>query len=178
MRLEELTVRADEQLLDLVDIFVAHRSQLCHLATKILGSRDRAEDVVQDAYLKIIEARAVFVVKQPTAYVFRIVRNLAIDHYRRTALESGVFTVAEEGQNVPSASGTPEALSISRQQLDLVARALDQLPERTRRAFEHYRVGGHTQREIARMLDVSPTLVNFMIRDALDHCRNALASTR
>lgn len=172
-------VREDEQLSDLVDIFVAHRSQLCHMATKILGSRDRAEDVVQDAYLKVMDAKTVFVVKQPAAYVFRIVRNLAIDHYRRAALESGVFTDEEEGQNVPSSvSATPEALSISRQQLGLVARALDQLPERTRRVFELYRVGGHTQREIAQMLDVSPTLVNFMIRDALDHCRNALAPSR
>jgi RNA polymerase sigma-70 factor (ECF subfamily) len=170
-------VREDEQLSDLVDVFVAHRNQLCQVATKILGSLDRAEDVVQDAYLKVIEARAVFVVKQPVAYIFRIVRNLAIDHYRRATLESGVFTVAEEGWNGPSASGTPEAISISRQQLSLVASALDQLPERTRRAFELYRMGGHTQREIAQMLDVSPSLVNFMIRDALDHCRSALEST-
>lgn len=167
-------MHADEKLRDLVDIFVAHRSQLCTVAMKILGSRDKAEDVVQDAYLKVIEAGEVFVVRQPTAYIFRIVRNLAIDHYRRGVLESGVFAVAEEGRSVPSSTGTPEAISISSQQLRSVARALDQLPERTRRAFELYRMDGHTQREIARMLDVSPTLVNFMIRDALDHCRLAL----
>ncbi len=170
-------MREDEQLSDLVDIFIAHRNQLCQVATKILGSRDRAEDVVQDAYLKVIEVRAVFIVKQPVAYIFRIVRNLAIDYYRRATLESSVFTVAEEERNGPSAPGTPEAISISRQQLSLVARALEQLPERTRRAFELYRMGGHTQREIAQMLDVSPTLINFMIRDALDHCRSALEST-
>lgn len=170
-------MREDEQLSDLVEAFVANRRQLCLVATKILGSPDRAEDVVQDAYLKVIEVKAVFVVKQPVAYIFRIVRNLAIDHYRRARLESGVFAGAEEGEHVPSASGTPETISISRQQLSLIAGALDQLPERTRRAFELYRVGGHTQREIARMLDVSPTLVNFMIRDALDQCRNALGST-
>ncbi len=170
-------MREDEQLSDLVDIFVTHRAQLCQTAAKILGSRDRADDVVQDAYLKVIEVRAVFVVKQPVAYIFRIVRNLAIDHYRRARLESGVFAGAEEGEHVPSASGTPEAISISCQQLSLVARALEQLPERTRRAFELYRMGGHTQREIARMLAVSPPLVNFMIRDALDHCRGALSAT-
>jgi RNA polymerase sigma-70 factor (ECF subfamily) len=167
-------VRENEQLSDLVDIFVAHRNQLCHVATKILGSRERAEDVVQDAYLKVMEVRAVFVVKQPVAYIFRIVRNLAIDHYRRATLESGVFTVEEEGQHVPSTSGTPETIAISRQHLSLVALALDQLPERTRRAFDLYRMGGHTQREIAEMLEVSPTLVNFMIRDAVGHCRRAL----
>ncbi|MFC6978486.1 sigma factor-like helix-turn-helix DNA-binding protein [Microbulbifer taiwanensis] len=60
--------------------------------------------------------------------------------------------------------------------MNLVARALGELPERTRRVFELYRMGGHTQREIAKMLGVSPTLVNFMIRDALNHCRSALES--
>ena len=64
-------MRKDEQVLDLVSIFVAHRSQLCQTAIKILGSPDKAEDVVQDAYLKIVEANAVFVIKQPVAYVFR-----------------------------------------------------------------------------------------------------------
>ena len=169
-------MREEEKPSDLVDIFVVHRAQLCQVAAKILGSPDRAEDVVQDAYLKIVEVEAVFAVKQPVAYLFRVVRNLAIDHYRRARLESDVFTVAEEGEHVPSPSATPEAIAISRQQLSSLAEALDQLPERTRQAFELYRMSGHTQREIARMLDVSPTLVNFMIRDALDHCRSALSA--
>ncbi len=167
-------MRKDEQVLDLVSIFVAHRSQLCQTAIKILGSPDKAEDVVQDAYLKIVEANAVFVIKQPVAYVFRVVRNLAIDRYRRNILESGLFALEEEGHNVPSPSELPETIFINRQQLNLVACALDELPKRTRKVFELYRMGEHTQREIAKMLDVSPTLINFMIRDALEHCRKAL----
>lgn len=170
-------MHVNKQLLELADIFVTHRSQLCHVATKILGSRERAEDVVQDAYLKVMEADTVFIVKQPAAYIFRVVRNLAIDHYRRAALESSVFALEEEGHSVLSYAELPETISINRQQLDLVVRALDQLPERTRKVFELYRMNGLTQREIAKMLDVSPTLVNFMIRDALDHCRNALEFT-
>lgn len=174
MSQEDQNDERKEQFSNLVDTFIVHRSQLCNVATKILGSRDRAEDVVQDAYLKVIDADAVFVVRQPLAYIFRIVRNLAIDNYRRAALESTVFAVAEEGQHVPSPSGRPETVSISRQQLDLVARALDQLPDRTRRVFELHRMGGYTQREIAQQLGVSPTLINFMIRDALAHCRQAI----
>lgn len=167
-------MRVNKQLLELADIFVSHRSQLCQAAAKILGSRERAEDVVQDAYLKIMEADTVFIVTQPVAYIFRVVRNLAIDHYRRAALESNVFALEEEGHHVLTHTELPETISINRQQLDLVAIALDQLPERTRKVFELYRMNGLTQREIAKALDVSPTLVNFMIRDALEHCRKAL----
>ncbi len=169
-------MREDEELLDLESVFVAHR-RLCEMAASILGDRARAEDVVQDAYLKIIATNEVVTVKKPVAYIHRIVRNLAIDRYRRARLESDVFAMAEEGGQVPSASGTPEAISIYCQQLSVVAGALKQLPERTRRVFELYRVRGCTQREIAKMLNVSPTLVNFMIRDALNECRKALDSS-
>lgn len=34
-----------------------------------------------------------------------------------------------------------------------------------------YRLHGMPQKDIAKELEVSPTLVNFMIRDALVHCR-------
>jgi RNA polymerase sigma factor (sigma-70 family) len=52
--------------------------------------------------------------------------------------------------------------------------ALDELPERTRSAFELYRSGSYTQREVAQQLGISTTLVNFMIRDARIHCRQSL----
>jgi DNA-directed RNA polymerase specialized sigma24 family protein len=55
-----------------------------------------------------------------------------------------------------------------------VAAALAELPERTRYAFEMHRIQGVSQKEIAIALGVSPTLVNFMIRDALVHCRKKL----
>lgn len=164
-----------EQTPDLVEIFLENRKQLCQAATKILGSPDRAEDVVQDAYFKIVDVKAVFTINKPVAYVFRVVRNLAIDRYRHAVMESGVFVVPDgEVQGEQSSLGVPEKEYIGRQELSLVAQALEQLPERTRKAFELYRLGGHTQREIASMLDVSPTLINFMIRDALKQCQSAL----
>ncbi|HCL3696784.1 TPA: pyoverdine signaling pathway sigma factor PvdS, partial [Pseudomonas aeruginosa] len=40
---------------------------------------------------------------------------------------------------------------------------------------EMYRLHGVPQKDIAKELGVSPTLVNFMIRDALVHCRKVTA---
>ena len=42
------------------------------------------------------------------------------------------------------------------------------------RAFEMHRIDGVPQRDIASELRVSPTLVNFMVRDAHNHCRARL----
>ncbi|MBT2787095.1 RNA polymerase factor sigma-70 [Halomonas sp. ISL-106] len=159
---------------ELEDIFVNQRPRLCCVAARVLGSADQADDVVQDAYLKISEATTLFEVKQPISYVSRVVRNLAIDRCRRSAFESALFAKEEEGDNASYASHSPEVISIDRQALAQVVEALDELPERTRRAFELYRSGSHTQREVALQLGVSTTSVNFMIRDALTHCRRSL----
>ncbi|MCO7245643.1 RNA polymerase factor sigma-70 [Halomonas sp. Mc5H-6] len=159
---------------ELEDIFVNQRPRLCCVAAKVLGNTDQADDVVQDAYLKISEATTLFEVKQPISYVSRVVRNLAIDRCRRSAFESALFAKEEEGDNTSCASHSPEVIAIDRQALAQVVEALDELPERTRRAFELYRSGSHTQREVAQQLEVSTTSVNFMIRDALTHCRRSL----
>jgi RNA polymerase sigma-70 factor (ECF subfamily) len=166
----------DQQPVDLSAVFVAHRAQLRRAALKILGDTERAEDVVQDAYLKVTETEGVLNIKQPLAYLYQIVRNLAIDRHRRAAFEGGLFDREEEGLQVPGQVGTPEATAISRQHLALVARALSELPERTRRAFELHRLDGHTHCAIASQLHISTSLVNILIHDALDHCRAALRS--
>lgn len=155
-------------------LFVANRIQLQRAAYKILGDWERSDDVVQDTYIKIIEMTATQNIKQPLAYMYRIVRNLAIDHYRRTAFESELFGVDEEGMHVPAVAGMPEAYVINCQQLERVAQTLAKLPARTQRAFELYRVEGYTHRMIAAELNISISLANNLIHQAINYCRQAM----
>lgn len=168
-------VSLEEARVELTGLFIAHRSQLRLAAMKIVGTQEQADDVVQDAYVKVVETAVALHAKQPLAYLFQLVRNLAIDRYRQSKLESRYFAGEDEGMHVPANGGTPEAVAVNKQQLRLVADALAKQPERTRRAFELHRLGGHTQREVADQLGVSATLVNFMLRDAMTSCRAAIA---
>jgi len=72
--------------------------------------------------------------------------------------------------NLSVHGASPENLNIDHATLQRVADALDELPERTRYAFEMHRLHRVTQKEIARELGVSPTLVDFMVRDAMVYC--------
>jgi RNA polymerase sigma factor (sigma-70 family) len=147
--------------------FVAHRARLQGVAHKITGRRELAEDVVQDAFLKLSDVTDSLRVQHPIAYCFQIVRNLAIDCRRRMALEAVMFADGESGDHVPAQQGGPEQYAISRQNLVIVDEVLSTLPSRTRQAFEMYRVNGMTQRAIGEHLGVSAALVNTMIRDAV-----------
>ena len=62
-------------------LYLAHRAALIDTAAPIVGCRSRAEDVVQDAYLKLDDDTPG--IRNPLSYMFRLVRNLAIDRARR-----------------------------------------------------------------------------------------------
>ncbi|MGE8178244.1 RNA polymerase factor sigma-70 [Pseudomonas fluorescens] len=163
------TSRCDSPLLQ---AFVNNRLILVKIAARITGCRSRAEDVVQDAFFRLQSAPQITSsFKAQLGYLFQIVRNLAIDHYRRQALEQKYSGTEEEGLNVVIHDASPESSHINFSILENIADALGQLPSRTRYAFEMYRLHGVPQKDIAKELGVSPTLVNFMIRDALVHCR-------
>lgn len=156
-------------------LFVANRKALRRAAHKILNDWDRADDVIQDAYLKIcVQPNNQAEVKQPLAYLFQIVKNMAIDQYRRAAFEAELFGLDEEGLLVPDKLGTPEAHAIHCQHLERIAEVLERLPERTRRVFELYRIDGFTHRMIAEEMNISISLVNILIHEATRECKSSL----
>lgn len=158
----------DRQRQDLELTFAENRVRLLQTAQRIVGTPDLAEDVLQSAYVRVLDVSNQLTIDQPLSYCFQAVRHLAIDFRRRRMLESQLFTVETLGDSVVAPSASPEQIAISGEHLALVERVLARLPERTRRAFHLYRVEGLTQRQIAAQMKVSPTLVNFMIRDAVD----------
>lgn len=153
---------------DLKATFIEYRSRLQEAAQRIVGAHDVAEDVLQSAYLRISETPVDADVRQPLNYCFQVVRHLAIDCCRRRTLEAQFFVGEAEGLVVPAPHLSPEASAIGDEFLVRVGEALARLPPRTRQAFVLYRLEGLTQRDIANRLGVSPTLVNFMIKDAVD----------
>jgi RNA polymerase sigma-70 factor (ECF subfamily) len=163
----------------LLNLYLTHRSALINYATRIVGSRVWAEDIVQDAYLRIAamdpgEKSIVGCDKQtqiarPVAYLYRIVRNLAADWSRRRSTEGVGGQSAEAIDSVVAASPSPEHELIYRQQVRLLAEALAELPERTQIAFAMHRLDGYTLQVIADQLGISVTLAHQLVRNALTH---------
>lgn len=151
----------------LVADFIAHRPLLRREACRWMGDRDLADDVVQEACIKLMQGPPPRCVQQPVAYCMRVVQHLCIDHLRRRQAERQVFVEEDEDIDLQTCAGTPEHVAIGRQRLQGVDRCLRGLPARTRQAFVLHRLHGHTQQEVADRLGVSITLVNFMVHDAL-----------
>ncbi|AMO99962.1 RNA polymerase sigma factor, sigma-70 family protein [Collimonas arenae] len=158
----------------LLDALIANRPLFVNVARSFVGCTSRAEDVVHDVFIKLADLPDQEVVRQPAAYVMRMVRNASIDACRRQNLENIYRADEDSGLNMPSQEPSPEAALEVRDTLRHVFAALAQLPARSRNAFEMVRLRDETLQSTARALNVSQTLVHFMVRDAQRHCSNCL----
>ena len=158
---------------DLLDAYLSRRDDLVRFFAARLRSMTAAEDLVQDLYIRVSSLDSGEPVENPSAYLYRLASNLMLDRLRserRTGardsawlqgqrLELGGEAVADE----PSA----EQNVAGRQRLAQVARAISELPPKTRRAFELHKLQGLTQEETARALGVSRKTVEKQISSAL-----------
>ncbi|GEP10704.1 sigma-70 family RNA polymerase sigma factor [Methylobacterium gnaphalii] len=158
----------------LLDLLLADRGRFVEVAHGILRCRAKAEDVVQDAALRIWQNGAGPELRSPAAYLRRMVRNLAIDSVRQAGLECRLLAPITDADGAACPHACPHERMEACQTLKAVLAALDNAPARTRRAILAHRLDGVPQKTIAAENGVSPTLVNFMIRDATALCRKAL----
>lgn len=159
-------------------LFVAHRPALIEHAVRVLGSRAQAEDVVQEAWVRFDAAVRRQAIDEPLAYLYRIVRNLALDRRGANARERCLFVAAADDEIARSsmrcAIPTPEGIALYRDELRQLRDAMRALPERTRLAFQMRRVGGCKLREIADRLNVSVPFAHALVADGLERCRQQL----
>lgn len=164
---------SDERILRL---YVDHQRKLVEYANGILRDPARAEDVVQESFLRFRSAAGARLLDEPVGYLYRIVRNLAHDWRRRGSLERHFFKggieggAAEIADNKPS----PEQEAISRETLQRMFDVLDNLPERTRIAVELHRFSDCTLEEIAEHLEISVSMAHKLVAEGVRQCLRAL----
>lgn len=151
------------------DVFLAQRSALIDYATPIVGDRSRAEDIVQEAFVRFAPAMesGQAGVEQPAAYLFRIVRNLALDWKRRRQIERRQEAAEPEWWMLPETPQTPEQRLIQTESLTSIESVLAELPLQMRQAVELVRFQGYTVHEAGQQLGISGATVSRLVAKAM-----------
>ncbi len=158
-------------------VFEENMGQLRGVAWKIIGRPDQAEDIIQDAYIRLLKGKYTEKIDKPICYCRRMVRNIAIDYRRREQVEAAYRVYVDDSEaltNAKFAEAGADQCVHEQQMLEAIAEKLSMLPPRTRYVFELHRLSGLTQREIALKLDCSAATVNILVKEAL----NAISSCR
>jgi RNA polymerase sigma factor (sigma-70 family) len=117
------------------------------------------DDLIQEAYARIAASGRAEHIANGRAYFFAAVRNLALEHVRRSRVVR-IETMAEiETLSIAVDEPSPEQAAESRIALSRVWRLIEELPERCRQVFILRKVHALSQREIAARLAISENTV-------------------
>ncbi|HZV49987.1 MAG TPA: sigma-70 family RNA polymerase sigma factor [Candidatus Dormibacteraeota bacterium] len=146
------------------------------VALRIVGDPGRAEDVVQDAFLKLWHGASRFDAHRGSlrTWVITSVRNRSIDYLRgRNAHErqEREIPLETEAEGFGADPWLEVAQSIQR---DVIQEALASLPPEQRQAVELAYFGGYSHREIAEMIRVPLSTVKGRMRLALEKLHSYL----
>ncbi|HEX7858553.1 MAG TPA: RNA polymerase sigma factor [Sphingobium sp.] len=140
------------------------------------ATADEAEDILQDVSLKL-SSEATGPVEQPRAYLYRMANNHFLLHRRtigRRVQREEDWAGAHSGDPPDVDEGpSAEARLIAREQLAILQRVLDALPERTRTIFRRFRLDGQPQRQIAADLGISVSAVEKHLTRAYEKISTA-----
>jgi RNA polymerase sigma-70 factor, ECF subfamily len=182
---KDLRELADEDLMELVRegdarafelVFERHSGVAFSLAYRMCGSRSRAEDVVQEAFLSLWRSGARYDRARGSvrSWILRVVHNSAVDAFRRdTAKESRNVHDDSLAEQLPAAELTDVEVE-RRDDADRVRGAMKTLPDDQRQVIELAYFGSFTHVEIAEMLALPAGTVKGRMRLGLTKLRMVL----
>lgn len=122
-------------------------------------SSAQVDDVVQEAYCRLVALEGVGHIENARAYFYMTVRSIIAAQVRRARIVR-IDSVAEmEALNIVEDEPSPERVVWARRELDRVRDLIEGLPAKCRRVFILRRVEGVSQKEIARRLGISESTV-------------------
>jgi len=158
----------------LIATFLGLYEELSRHLRRRTGSAERAQDVMQDTYLRLLEteARQSQDVRDSRAYIYRVAGNLAVDTARRERRGGG--SEGEPTEHLMDPQPGPEHRADAHGRLRRLDAALAELPSNVRVSLLLFRVDGLSHAQIARRLGVSESMVAKYLARALRHCRDRL----
>jgi len=146
----------------LLAVFTRHRAALARFL-RARGAGGDAEDLLQDMWLKL-QSLEHGPIAEPLAYLYRVADNQLLDRYRENGRRTRRETIWGE-ISTGFATNAEESL-LAREGLAAVEETLGALGERTHSILYKFRVDGQSQKDIARELGVSLSLVEKHLQRA------------
>ena len=165
------------------ELFTKYSQALVNFAYRFVGRRDRAEELVQDAFLQIYRARGRYEAKARfTTYLYRVTTNLCLNELRRfeyqgktEPLEGNLNRDDDAGREladdrIPAAEDRLAGVETG----DRIKGVLDKLPPNQRVALLLSRVEGLSYQEVAKCLETTESAVKSLIFRATQTLREEL----
>jgi len=186
--------RSDEALMlaycagdvDAFDLLYArHRGGLYRFLLRQCGTAAIAEELFQEVWMSVVRARRTYVAQARfTTYLYRIAHNRLVDHFRRSVHRPSVAGESANDEDDPvdalpaDPREQPEALLLTKIQIERFQAVLAELPTEQREAFVMREEAGLSVEEIAAATGVNAETAKSRLRYAIAKLRRGLEELR
>ena len=152
-------------------LYARHRGALYRFVLRSLKDRAVAEELFQEAWIRVIEARERYAPSAKfTTWLYTIAHNLLVDHWRK----KGLTLVSLESDDVPVESANPARRLEGRESLARFLRALEALPPAQREAFLLHEEAGLSVAEIAAATGCNEEAAKSRLRYAMTKLKSVV----
>ncbi|OOG49669.1 RNA polymerase subunit sigma [Rhodanobacter sp. C01] len=151
------------------ELFREHNRALIAFLRCRLNSMSDAQELAQDAYLRLLTLEHPERIDSLRAYLFRIATNLAVDRLRMRKVRNDM-PIEQPSEDLHS-SPIPERHVWAAEQLRDMRDALRELPAKTSQAFVMHVIEGWDFNVVAHAMRLSERMVRYHVSNALAHCR-------
>jgi RNA polymerase sigma-70 factor, ECF subfamily len=184
----ELLERFNAGHVDAYEVLVRrYQRPLFNFILRSVGDRPTAEDLLQDAFARVIQGAADFRgSSKVTTWLYTIARNLCVDHSRRqkhrkhASLDAAVGhgdneKTATLGDRIAVSTPDTERASAASTMAERIARAVERLPEDQREVFLMRHLQQLSYADIATVVEAPENTVKSRMRYALERLQEELA---
>jgi RNA polymerase sigma-70 factor (ECF subfamily) len=154
--------------------FAEQQAPLTRYATRLLGDPDRARDVVQDTFVKLLAQPPAAVDGHAVEWLFTVCRNRAMDvlrkEHRMKRFDEG------EVERVTAADPRPGRTLEHAEAQAAMLRMIDRLPANQQEVVRLKFQNGFSYKEISRITELSVSHVGVLIHQAVTHMRAEFAA--
>ncbi|MDP2136878.1 MAG: sigma-70 family RNA polymerase sigma factor [Candidatus Didemnitutus sp.] len=152
-----------------------HQAPLLRYAARLLhGDVERARDVVQDTFLRLMRQEPAAVEGHVAEWLFTVCRNRTLDYLRK----EGRVKFFEEGQaeRLTAPGPLPDQVVERAEVHAAVLRLVEKLPPNQQEVVRLKFQNGFSYKEISRITELSVTNVGFILHTALARLRKEMTA--
>ena len=157
----------------ILEAYLENELALKRYLRRFIGSREAADDLAQEAFLRAFAAESKREIDAPKPFLFKVAKNLALNELTRQSSVAIQPLGDFEGQEVleDSSQASGEDVVHNRERIRLLARAVATLPPQCAKVFVLRKMRGLSQKEIAVRLNISIRTVENHVAVGLSRCR-------
>lgn len=172
---EEIAEKREESRDMLVSrMFCEHNEALLRFLRARLPSAQDAEEVAQEAYVRMLRLDDTDTISHLQAYLFRIAANIAVDRNRQQKRKPYEEKGAKLWDSLPSALPSLDDSVLSKEKLTLLGGIISELPPKCRMAFMLYKFKDMSYSDVAEKMQLSESMIRKYVLKAIIYCRERL----